>query len=231
MKKTLAVLLSICMLFCLVACGTNNTTIGDTTNDDVSQTETKNDLDTQAQEQEQIKNDLDTQAQEQEQIKNDFVVGETLDNLIELPLSFPYGKDTKVNVQEISITKSEILNPNEMGDYIYSGLSGYTFYRYKYSVTIKGNTDPQYAEKYIGIKMHVPNGSLTVNTYFEGTEPMSGGYNSTTNKTELGGCVFKIQNDGSFTGEFTGYSNDNLNEFMITSISNVHLPVPLMYIM
>ena len=212
MKKTLVVLLSICMLFCLVACGTNNTTIGDTTNDDVSQTETKN--------------NLDTQEQEQEQIKNDFVVGETLENLIELPLSFPYGKDAKVNVQEISITKSEILNPNEMGDYIYDSWSGYTFYRYKYSVTIKGNTDPQYAKKYIRIKMHFPNGSLTVNTYFEGnlleTEHMSGGYNGTTNKTELGGCVFKIQNDGSFTGEFTGYSNDNLNEFMITSISNVN---------
>ena len=74
--------------------------------------------------------------------------------------------------------------------------------------------------------MHFPNGSLTVNTYFEGnlleTEHMSGSYNGTTNKTKLSGCVFKIQNDGSFTGEFTGYSNDNLNEFMITSISNVY---------
>ena len=209
MKKTLAVLLSLCMLFCLVACGTNNTTSGDAANNDVSQTETKNDLDTQ----------------EQEQIKNDFVIGETLGNLMELPLSFPYGKDTKVNVQEIGITKSEILNPNEVGDYIYDSWSEYTFYRYKYSVTIKGNTDSQYAGKYIRIKMHFPNGALTVNTYFEGnlleTEHMSGGYNGTTNKTKLGGCVFKIQSDGSFTGEFTGYSNDNLNEFMITSISNV----------
>ena len=208
MKKTLAVLLSLCMLFCLVACGTNKTTNGDTTNN-VSQTETKNNIDTQEQEQ-----------------TNDFVVGETLDNLMELPLSFPYGKDTKVKVQEISITKSEILNPNKVGDYINDTLGGYAFYRYKYSVTIKGNTDTQYAGKYIRIKMHFPNGALTVNTYFEGnlleTEHMSGGYSGITNKTELGGCVFKIQSDGSFTGELTGYSNDNLKEFMITSISSVN---------
>ena len=39
MKKLLAVLLSFCMLFCLAACGTNNTSSDDISNNDVSETE------------------------------------------------------------------------------------------------------------------------------------------------------------------------------------------------
>ena len=85
MKKTLAVLLSFCMLFCLAACGTNNTTSGDISNNDASQSEITSDLQTNEKE-----NNLETNKQEEKA----FIVGETL--------ASPVGNNFKmpINMQE-----------------------------------------------------------------------------------------------------------------------------------
>lgn len=159
--------------------------------------------------------------------ENEFIVGEQLSNLWDLPMAFPYGENTEVTVQEYTITKAKAFNPREKDDYVYEDLDDrYVFHRYQYKITVQGKADTQYAGKYIRIGFKVMNGSLSVETYFDGNLweeglMFSGGYNSKTNKTYMSGCVCKIQPDGTFKGEMVGYSDDNLDEFMITGVGDI----------
>lgn len=184
MKKVSVLLLSLCMLFGLAACGT-----------DAEQT-TKG---------------------------GEFVAGEKLESLMELPISFPCEKDAKATIRGLVVTKSEVLDPNELSDYFYDTWGEYTFYRYKYTVTVTGAADAYFAGKYMRLKLHFPEGSLSATTYFDGnlleTENISGSYFESIDKTVLSGCVFKVQSDGSFSAEFVGYSNNHLEEYIITQIS------------
>lgn len=223
MKKVLTIILLISFVVCLTACGnTSSNNLSEEQIRKIVQEEMAKVEMPSVDVNEITKNVLSALKKE-----NEFVVGEQLSNLLDLPMAFPYGENTEINVQEYTITKTKAFNPREKGDFVYDFPGGYVFYRYQYKITVQGKADAQYAGTYIRIGYKVMNGSLSVSTCFDGNLweeglNFSGSYDSATNKTEMPGCVCKIQPDGSFKGEMDGYSDDNLDEFMITGVGGIY---------
>ncbi len=151
MKKTLAVLLSFCLLFCLAACGTNNTTSGDISNNDVSQSEITSDLQTNEKE-----NNLETNKLEEKA----FIVGETLaspvDNNFKMPINMQ--EDKYATITNLKATALKIADINDKNDY-YSieGQTYYTYYRYIYQLELSGKVDVSFAGKTINVQVAFDN--------------------------------------------------------------------------
>ena len=170
MKKVVAILLSICFVLCLTACGSNDSTVNNDTGSSscmdcgvkVERTDNfckncgialKSNEETSDDTKNETSQVADNNSVEEENV---FTVGKTLKCSTGVNFEMTLlGTGDEVQIKDLKITQYKKADRNNQEDYFSEGV----FYPYIYEVTYNGKTSEKYAGYELSIEFGFPSGS------------------------------------------------------------------------